>query len=334
MKAVMYHYVRPHSGGMPYFRYLWLENFRRQLDYFERAFGFVEREVFLASIDAGRPLAGGVVLTFDDGISNHYEHVFPELQRRGLWGTFYVPTGMYASGRVLGVHRIHLLLGCYGSTEIFRALQGLISPHMLSHEHVEEFRSLTYRTQTNDELTTLVKRTLNYFVSYEYRDAVLDALMARFFGNERRIVTTLYLAPERLRAMQDAGMIIGSHSVTHPVFSKLAEDEQRRELAESFAFLEEATGGLTVRTFCYPYGGDYSFTATTERLLDELGCRFAFNVAPRDITAEDLAGRPQALPRYDCNQFPHGLASFGDVHPDGDVPSLMGPAGSIVRQSG
>ena len=30
------------------------------------------------------------------------------------------------------------------------------------------------------------------------------------------------------------------------------------------------------------------------------------------FSAGDLSRRPQALPRYDCNRFPHGVARFGD----------------------
>ena len=41
MRAVMYHYVRKHDSNFPYFRFLDLNNFRRQLDYSEKKFGFV-----------------------------------------------------------------------------------------------------------------------------------------------------------------------------------------------------------------------------------------------------------------------------------------------------
>ena len=61
----------------------------------------------------------------------------------------------------------------------------------------------------------------------------------------------------------------------------------------------------TIRSFAYPYGGFHSFNADTEQLLNKHKCRFAFNVESRDINLDDLR-RKQALPRYDCNNFPHG----------------------------
>jgi hypothetical protein len=64
-------------------------------------------------------------------------------------------------------------------------------------------------------------------------------------------------------------------------------------------------------TFCYPYRGSHVVTPQPGQRLALRRRRAAFNVEPRDIEMPDLRSRPQALPRYDCNQFPHGQASYG-----------------------
>jgi peptidoglycan/xylan/chitin deacetylase (PgdA/CDA1 family) len=308
MKSIMYHYVRPAPVELPYFRYLDLNEFRQQLDFFSSTDRFLALDEFLTALETGEPVRQGLVLTFDDGLADHYRYVFPELKRRGLWGIFYVPTGMYLSGKLLDVHRTHYLLGRYGGVRVLEALNEILGPEMLSHEHVEEFQTLTYIRQDNDEATTRFKRILNYFISDDWREKVLDELVWHRFGDGCGLVETFYMSPAELRKMHDAGMVIGSHSVTHSVLSKLEPIRQAYEIRESFAFLEDAVGSLRVRTFCHPYGGFHSFTPMTERLLNQHGCRFAFNVEPRDINRLDLRKRPQALPRYDCNMFPHGKA--------------------------
>ncbi len=313
MKFIMYHYVRPACPELPYFRYLDLEEFRKQLDYFGETLGFVSQDDFLATINDDAPAGEGVVLTFDDGVSDHYDHVLPELERRGLWGVFYVPTGMYQRRRLLDVHRIHCLLGHRGGPAMIEAARAIITDKMLSHAHVGEFRNQTYARQQNDAATTEFKRILNYYVSYAYREQLLDTLMQQVFS-ESELVDEYYVAPSKLADMQQRGMIIGGHSVSHPVFSKLADDEQRREIFDCLDFLEDATSGLRLRTFCYPYGGFHSFTATTERLLDEAGCRFSLNVEARDAETGDFRNRRQALPRYDCNMFPHGQSHLQSVN--------------------
>lgn len=43
-KAVMYHYVRNKSDFMPNLKYLHIEDFNRQLDFFTKEYGFVKKE--------------------------------------------------------------------------------------------------------------------------------------------------------------------------------------------------------------------------------------------------------------------------------------------------
>ncbi len=313
MKAIMYHYVRPSNPDLPFFRHLELDDFRRQLDHFAANDSFVSKQAFLQSIERGEPVEAGVVLTFDDGFKDHFRYVLPELMHRDLWGIFYIPVLPYLGGRLLDVHRIHLLLGKLGGRKVFEAIRELLREHMLTDAHREEFQRLTYDNQNNDDYTNHVKRTLNYFIGYQYREAMLDNLMARFFADEEMIVKDFYMTGSEIRAMKHAGMIIGSHTVNHPVMSKLSVEDQEDEIDRSFRFLESLDGPLAPKTFCYPYGGFHTFNSATERLLEKHQCDFAFNVEARDIDRDDLAARRQALPRFDCNMFPYGACQeIGD----------------------
>ena len=40
MKAIMYHYVRPFDSEYPYLKNLDINNFKKQLDFFEQEYGF------------------------------------------------------------------------------------------------------------------------------------------------------------------------------------------------------------------------------------------------------------------------------------------------------
>ena len=303
MKAVMYHYVREDSVDYPFFKHLNIEDFEKQLDYFDNEFGFVDQNDFVSAFSSKRDLSG-VVLTFDDGVLDHYKYVYPALKRRGLWGIFYVPAFIF-SGRILDVHRIHLLLGRFESANLMQRLNDLIRPEMLTDIGRKEFTRDTYARQDNDEATVAFKRTLNYTIGYQHRTTVIDSLMHDFFGADADF-SDFYASPKMLQTMQDDGMIIGSHSVNHPVMSKLSFDDQRKEIEESFRMLEQHIGIPSVKSFCYPYGGFHSFTPDTEQILSENNCLFSFNVEPRDIALSDISQRPQALPRYDCNAFPFG----------------------------
>ncbi|MCW3106789.1 MAG: polysaccharide deacetylase [Segetibacter sp.] len=305
MKAVMYHYVRNEDDRYPSFKFLHIQDFKKQLDYFSDNFTILHPDVLKESILAGKK-AEGVILTFDDGVKDHYDFVMPELLKRGLSAIFYISTGVYENNKILGVHRLHLLLGQFGSEVIYHQLMGLVTNEMLSHAYVKEFQTVPYSLQNNDEYTNQVKRTMNYFISYKYREHILDQLMEDFFGGDKALLDSFYLSKSEIKDMHDAGMVIGSHTKTHPVLSKLSKAEQENEIKSSFNFLENICIKLPYKTFCYPYGGFHSFTDETEKILKEYECMFSFNVETRDISENDLKDRPQALPRYDCNYFPHG----------------------------
>lgn len=184
----------------------------------------------------------------------------------------------------------------------------LIKPHML--EKVAEFSDKTYTKQNNDAATTEFKKLFNYYIKYEFREGILDTLV-REFSSDRAIFNALYMSEGELKKMHENKMILGSHSINHLVLSKLSEKEQEHEIRGSFDFLQRLLGGFYVKCFCYPYGGFHTFTPFTERLLNAEGVSFSFNVESRDTELKDIKTRPQALPRFDCNEFEYGRASLG-----------------------
>jgi peptidoglycan/xylan/chitin deacetylase (PgdA/CDA1 family) len=305
MKAIMYHYVRPYDPNLPNWRHLHIDDFVQQLEWIGNELGFVTINDFQSSLASGIP-SKGAILTFDDGFQDHYRYVLPELLKRRLWAIFYIPTSPYSSGKLLDVHRIHLLLGKFGGDALAKTIRAVVTESMLSGVHVEEFHAETYKGQINTSSVEYVKRVLNYFIDYKHRKSVIDQLMNFYFPHENELLGQYYMTKSELAFMHKSGMILGSHSVNHPVMSKLSVTEQEYEIVSSFQMIESITGKQTLKTFCYPYGGFHTFNTQTEELLENNSCLFSFNVEPRSIERRDLLTRRQALPRFDCNAFPYG----------------------------
>lgn len=301
----MYHYVRPADERYPGLRALHLDDFRRQLDHLGATVGFAARDDVVAAVEGGAPLPDGCILTFDDGLADHHDHVLPELVDRGLWGVFCVPLGPYLDGRVLDVHRVHALLARVPADVLLAAVRGTVGADDVDPAEVERLDGQIYQGRSDGDAETAVRTLLNYAVRPQRRSAVLAEVEAEL--DLRVSFEDWYVPAAGLRAMADAGMVLGSHAVSHRAMAQLTLDEQRDEIDRSFAALESLVGsGRGPRTFCYPYGGFHTFTAETERLLTEAGVAWSFNVEPREITDEHLRTRPQALPRIDCCDLPHG----------------------------
>ncbi len=78
---------------------------------------------------------------------------------------------------------------------------------------------------------------------------------AIFFITVSRVEADAWVTWDDLRVLLDAGMEVGSHSLTHRPPSSLSRDELRRELAESKRILEEGLG-VAVEFVSSPTGYD------------------------------------------------------------------------------
>ena len=65
--------------------------------------------------------------------------------------------------------------------------------------------------------------------------------MKKFVPNEKEILQSYYLTKKQIIEMHNAGMIIGSHTVNHPVMSRLNFQEQEFQIKKSFDFLESCS---------------------------------------------------------------------------------------------
>lgn len=300
--GVTYHYVRPGSPLVPGLRYLDLEDFRKQLDWLSETRRNVSRDEFVSIMAGESPVSDGFFLTFDDGLSDHYQFVYPELTERGMWGSFYVPVGPYLDGRSLDVHLIHALLGVFGGAQVLSMLLQVLSE--LGIEFDEISKSNRYANVDDDEAIVEVKRKLNYELKVEQRSIVLDNICTRL--DYQLDVADWYMTIPQMNEMVSAGMIIGSHSVSHRPMSQLSAEQQSHEIETSFQWLEANVPTREPRSFGYPYGGFDTFTPETESLLSGAGVKWSLNFENREISQSDVVNRPQALPRVDCCTLPHG----------------------------
>ena len=127
-----------------------------------------------------------------------------------------------------------------------------------------------------------------------------DYLLKKFEINTKP--KDYYLNKKEIKYLKSLGMLIGSHSESHTLLSRLSYREQFKELNNSKIFLEKIIN-QSIDTFCYPYGGKISYNGNTLKILKKLKYKLADSVEYRDISFKDTQQKPYELPRYDCNLF-------------------------------
>jgi peptidoglycan/xylan/chitin deacetylase (PgdA/CDA1 family) len=297
--VVFYHYLRePSAGGRGGIRGLDRGQFAAQLDWLAARGDILDYEAFRAAIEARRGFARpSVLLTFDDGLTDHREVAFRELASRGLSGVFFVNGDpLDERPRLVNVHRVHMLLDALGAGRLLTEVRRVLAS---AAEAGGGESPLVYRYDDRPEQA--IKQLLNYELPYDELDRVLSALMAVHFGDETALAQGFYLSRADVREMAAEGMTFGYHTRRHRVLSRLDAAAQRDELAGGVECVRALTGQRHV-PFCYPYGHVHTYDETTVSLLRALGYDAAFTTGrrPIDVTTDDRF----RLPRFDTVDFP------------------------------
>jgi peptidoglycan/xylan/chitin deacetylase (PgdA/CDA1 family) len=109
---------------------------------------------------------------------------------------------------------------------------------------------------------------------------------------------------KHVRKLRDAGITIGSHTVTHPILSFCSPERQKEELVLSKQVIETHLDE-PCRYLAYPNGQKGDFDDVTRSLVRKIGYDAAFSFTGGAVkTGMD----PTALPRQPIFEIP--LNSF------------------------
>jgi hypothetical protein len=239
-------------------------------------------------------------LTFDDGLKDHYRHVFPALKKRNIGAVFFVSSLPLLNPVVLDVHKIQLLLGSQSHEHLFELLAGELGPQRI-REYEDSGAISSDTARFDDQKVILFKRLLQRDLEEPLRSEILRRIFNRFHADdEERISRDLYMSLVELREMRAAGMVIGNHTVSHHWLGHLDSAEAKREIREcEDVLLQEGLMSNDLKTIAYPYG---SSTNEIEAFLLESSYQYGFTTAP-DLW--DPAQFPaMRVPRLDTNDIP------------------------------
>ena len=308
MKIIIYHYIREYEEKFKYFRFLKFKNFKKQLDYFDSKSKFVTKDQFKKIIKKEiKPPKNSILLTFDDGFIDHYKYAYKELKKRNIFGIFFVSVAPLEKKLFLNVHKIHLLIGKIKGKILLNQLNSIIKPKMIDKNGFKEFETKTYSFQNEHKSVINFKRMLNYFINNKYKGKILDQLLN--INKIKMKVRDFYLSINHIKEMNNNGMLIGSHTFSHEVLSKLSPKKQGQEISSSIKFLSKKVGINNFITFCFPYGEKFTYNKSTLKILKKYNIKASFIVDSRKVDHRSFLFDNLEIPRYDCNEFPYGKIS-------------------------
>lgn len=291
----MYHYIRNKSKLFPYYNILEKKKYIKQIKKFSRT-GFINsfEELFFYSTK--------YLPTFDDGLKDHI-YAAEILKKYNGIGLFFIPTSPLRNNVILDVHKTHLILGRVKSSVALNELEKYLNKNRIKkyYNHKEKLKyKIAYKQQDDNSHKKEFKKIMNYYGNLKLRHEILDFLLKKF---EIDIKTKdYYLNKKEIKYLSSLGMIVGSHTESHTLLSRLSYEKQFREIKNSKIFLEKIIN-KNIDIFCYPHGGKISYNRNTLKILKKLKFKLAYSHDHRNITVKDLKNKPYELPRFDCNLF-------------------------------
>lgn len=197
-----------------------------------------------------------VAVTFDDGYRDVYVHAFPILQAYSVPASIFLATDCIGSGNVLWHDRV------------FAAFRKTQAPCLVAYGT----EAATYPLRTMDDKLRAQHEVLRFLRSLDghARLAWIARLEEQLGVQDQENGLELMLTWEDVQAMVGHGISFGSHTVTHPILSKVPRDQAMYEVAMSKRVIEEHIG-QPVTTFAYPNGRAEDFTRETQEVLQEAG---------------------------------------------------------------
>jgi peptidoglycan/xylan/chitin deacetylase (PgdA/CDA1 family) len=303
---VMYHYVRDLARSrFPAIKGLSLERFRRQLDHIQAKYTPIAAEDLLEALSSAKKdlPPNPILLTFDDGYSDHFANVFPLLDARGIKGCFFPPVQAIVEHKVLDVNKIQFTLAAVPDAgvlleQVLESLAEFRAEHQLKTR--EEYLSAAAEHRYDPREVTTLKRLLQRELPEPVRVELVRRLFAEYVtSDDVAFACELYMSIDQLNCLRRNGMHIGSHGYSHAWLNHISPEAQSVEVDRSLDFLQMLGVRKDDWTMCYPYGG---FDAALLQILRARNCRLGFSVEARvaDLDRDDRL----TLPRVDTNDLP------------------------------
>ncbi|MBT9505807.1 polysaccharide deacetylase family protein [Rhodoferax sp.] len=207
----------------------------------------------VAHLQTGTLPARAACITFDDGYADNYHVAMPILKRHGLTATFFIATGFLDGGRMWNDTIVESVRACQ------REMLDLSPLDLGQHE----LDTIDARRATIASLIDQIKyRSVEERISATEQIARLAAV---------QLPCDLMMTSNEVKAMRQAGMQIGAHTMSHPILARLTEEQARMEIRGSKAFLEQLLGER-IGLFAYPNGKPHEdYTPQTVDIVRKIG---------------------------------------------------------------
>jgi len=252
-------YHRVGTAGVPFHSTLEPRLFEAQIRYLKRRYRIVPLDQLCREMLNQESVPPTLSITFDDGYRDLYDCALPTLRKYAVPATIYLIGRCVETGEAPWYDRIFAGFVAYPGDSL--------------ELHLDTVHRFCLRTKQS--------RLAAAWEVVCYLRSIQDVDRQRWcadFARQTRppeeMLANRMLDWPQVRAMQQAGVFFGAHTMHHPAVSQLDASALRNELIDSKLLLEQRLGA-PVDDFAYPFGKLTDGSGAAQDCLGKAGYRSA-----------------------------------------------------------
>lgn len=203
------------------------------------------------------------LVTFDDGYKDNYDIAAPILKQFSVPAIFFIPT-QFISERKLGWWDVIAWQTSHSGSRCVSIRGSDYDLRSHGHARITQVLAERYKRLPASERTAFLAEIGEAAGAGDVPEEVAD----------RELMTW-----GDIQKLDQYGISVGAHTVSHSILSAQSPAEQLWELTEAKRILEEKVG-RPVRSLAYPVGRRTDFDQETKRLAASVGYELAFSMIP------------------------------------------------------
>lgn len=235
-----------------------VDNFEWQMKYIKK-YSYPSRfSEVITNMQKGRKIhKRTVIVTFDDGHQDNYKNAFPILKNLRMPATIFLSTGYIGKNDLFWFDEVAYL--------IYRANSGKYSISAINTNiyinNIDTRRKATEKVLGNmKNVGDEIRREALMQLRKETKVTLLE--------KDKPMCGNLTWA--QVKEMSKNGIEFGSHTVSHPILTKVGDMELMNELIESRRIIEEKIK-RTVQVLAYPVGGKNEYDNRVKKATKDAG---------------------------------------------------------------
>lgn len=213
------------------------KEFEKDLDFFLKFYNPIDYYQLIDSITQNRAIKKkSFLLSFDDGLSEFYNIIAPILKKKGISAICFLNPSFIDNKDLFFRYKESILIHYLNNSEFSKDKKNEISFWFKKHKLI-----------LNSNFNILLS------INYSERNKLDDlAMLIGVDFNEYLVKKKPYLSTIQVNSLIEQGFLFGAHSIDHPMYSFLSEDEQIKQTEISIKEIIDMYN-LNYRIFSFPF---------------------------------------------------------------------------------